>query len=76
MGTNLVNPPISDMVLLNGTLDDVTIGSHVPASIFATQITDTELASPLVGAAAGRLTEVTLGAGLALSGNVLHVVFP
>lgn len=73
---NLVSPPIDDMVLLHGTADDVTIGAHVPAPIFASQIVDTELASPLVGAQFGRLTEVVLGTGLALSGNILHVVFP
>ena len=73
---NLVSPPISDMVLLHGTLDDVVIGAHVPAPLYATQIVDTELASPLVGAPGGRLSEVRLGAGLALSGQVLHVVFP
>jgi len=27
---NLVNPPISNMVLQEGTLDNVVIGSHVP----------------------------------------------
>jgi hypothetical protein len=55
---NLVNPPIDHMVLLQGTFDDVTIGAHVPNIARFTQITDAELTSPLVGAPAGRLTEV------------------
>jgi hypothetical protein len=40
---NLVNPPIDDMVLLSGTLDDVVIGSHVPNEAFFTDLTDTWL---------------------------------
>jgi hypothetical protein len=69
---NLVDPPISDMVLLQGTLDDVVIGSHVPNAGYFTAITDTALAAPLVGAQHGLLTDVVLGAGLAMSGNVLY----
>src|SRR6185437_4496459 len=61
---NLVSPPISDMALLHGILDGVTIGENVPSSLYATQIVDIELASPLVGAPNGRLSEVRLGAGL------------
>jgi len=63
------------MVLLQGSLDDCTIGEHVPAAIFATQIADTALASPLVGALDGTLTEVLLGRGLAIAGNILYVDF-
>jgi hypothetical protein len=70
---NLVDPPIDNMVLLEGTLDNVTIGSTIPAAGQFTQITDTELASPLVGAPAGLLSQVFLGAGLTMLGNVISV---
>jgi hypothetical protein len=73
---NLVSPPIDDMVLLQGTLDDVVIGSHVPKIGVFTNITNTSLASPLMGAPAGLLTPVYIGAGLVLTGNVLSVVTP
>ena len=73
---NLVDPPIDEMVLLSGTIDDVTIGAHVPAPISCTEITVTDLASPLIGAANGQLTQIFLGTGLTMSGNVLSVVFP
>jgi hypothetical protein len=69
---NLVNPPIDDMVLLSGTLDDVVIGSHVPQEAFFTELTDTSLAAPLIGAQHGLLTDVFLGAGLAMAGNILY----
>jgi hypothetical protein len=72
---NLVNPPISEMVLLSGTLDDVVIGANVPRSISCTQITVTDLASPLVAAIDGQLTEIFLGTGLVMVGNVLSVMF-
>ena len=70
---NLVNPPIDEMVLLSGSFDDVVIGSHVPSSAVFTSVTDTSLASPLVGAPNGALTQVFLGTGLAMSGNVLYL---
>jgi hypothetical protein len=73
---NLVDPPISEMVLLSGSIDDVVIGANVPRSIACTQITVSELASPLVAAAEGQLTEIFLGTGLVMMGNVLSVVFP
>ena len=69
---NFVDPPISDLVLLEGTFNNVVIGSHVPNEAFFTELTDTSLASPLIGASAGLLTEVFLGTGLAMSGNVLY----
>jgi hypothetical protein len=69
---NLVSPPISNMVLREGTLDNVIIGSHVPNEAFFTDLTDTSLAAPLVGATTGLLSGVYLGAGLAMAGNVLY----
>lgn len=72
---NFVDPPIDDMVLLEGTLDDVVIGEHVPNEATFTELTDTSLASPLIGATTGLLSEVFLGTGLAMAGNVLYVVF-
>jgi len=73
---DLVNPPIDEMVLLSGTIDNVTIGANVPRSISCTQITVTDLASPLVAAINGQLTEIFLGTGLVMSGGVLSVNFP
>lgn len=66
---NLVNPPIENMVLLQGAFDDVVIGSHVPNVGFFTNITDTALAgAPLVGAAStGLLSQVFLGTGLEIA---------
>src|SRR5579862_9465014 len=69
---NLVSPPIDNLVLLEGTFDDVVIGEHVPNEALFTELTDTSLASPLVGAPTGLLSEVFLGTGLAMSGNVLY----
>lgn len=61
---NLVHPPIDNMVLREGAFDDVVIGSHVRNVGFFTNITDTSLASPLIGASTGRLSQVFLGTGL------------
>jgi hypothetical protein len=72
---DLVDPPIDEMVLLSGTIDDTVIGANVPRSIACTQITVTDLASPLVAAIDGQLTEIFLGTGLVMVGNVLLVVF-
>lgn len=69
---NLVSPPIDNLVLREGTFDDVVIGQHVPTEATFTELTDTALASPLVGAPNGLLSEVFLGTGLAMSGNVLY----
>jgi len=71
---DLVSPPIDNMVLLRGTLDDVVIGAHVPRVGVFTDITVTSLASPLMGAPTGLLTPVYVGAGLILTGNILSVV--
>lgn len=73
---DLVTPPIHNMVLLQGVMDSVVIGSTVPAPAHFTQMYDTELASPLIGAPSHRLAQVFLGNGLILTGNVLSVVFP
>ena len=73
---DLVNPAIDEMVLLSGTIDNTTIGANVPRSIACTQIRVTGLASPLVSAIDGQLTEIFLGTGLVMTGNVLSVVFP
>lgn len=73
---NLVDPPLDNLVLLEGTFDDVVIGSHVPNEAFFTELTDTSIAAPLVGAPTGLLAGVYLGNGLAMAGNVLYVVFP
>jgi hypothetical protein len=64
------------MVLLQGTFDDVVIGEHVPGPAYFTNITVDTISAPLVGAANGLLQGIVLGPGLAMSGNVLHVVFP
>jgi hypothetical protein len=56
---NLVSPPIDDLVLLEGTFDNVVISSHVPNEAFFTELTDTSLAAPLVGAHTGLLTNVS-----------------
>jgi hypothetical protein len=72
---DLVNPPIDEMVLHSGTFDNVVIGSNVPGPITCTQIAVTDIASPLVGAINGELTQIFLGAGLTMTGNVLSVVF-
>lgn len=70
---NLVSPPIDNMVLSEGTLNDSTIGLTVPAAGKFTSITDTGINSPLVGAPSGLLTGVELGTTLVLNGNVLDV---
>ena len=69
------------MVLLEGALDDVVIGSHVPNVGFFTEITDVGVASPssvnaqLGGADhTGLLVPITLGVGLIMTGNVLSLV--
>lgn len=69
---NFVDPPISDLVLESGTFDDVVIGSHVPNEAFFTELTDTSIAAPLIGAQTGLLTGVVLGTGLAMVGNILY----
>lgn len=63
---DLVNPPISNMVLLHGTLDNVRIGQSVPAPAYFSAITDVAIESPLVGAPANLLNQVFLGFGLAM----------
>jgi hypothetical protein len=69
---NLVQPPIDNLVLLEGVFDDVVIGSHVPNVGFFTNITVTSLAgAPLVGASAGLLVPVFVGSGLQLTGGAL-----
>jgi hypothetical protein len=71
---NLVNPPIDNMVLLEGTLDNVAIGTTVPAEAHVTSLEVTDLDSVLVGVPNGVLTEVGIGPGLSLIANVLDVV--
>lgn len=79
---NLVSPPIDDMVLLHGTLDNVVIGSHVPntavftnltvASLFT--ITNSTVGAVLVGNGINPVAGVAPGvAGTALISNGIGV---
>jgi hypothetical protein len=70
---NLVSPPIDDMVLKHGILNDVVIGNDIPNIAYFTDCHVTSLNSPLVGAPSGLLSEVFLGDGLIMDGNTLSV---
>jgi hypothetical protein len=64
---NLVDLPIENLVLREGIFDNIVIGEHVPNEAFFTELTDTSLASPLIGTPGGLLREVFLGVGLVMA---------